>query len=225
MSKIKCGTTAVIHYYLLSYLPLLGGRNPISLSLLNFKQRVQPDLDAWIAYAAEALGTSPLTTDTIITRALRHEETTARRDFPSSLDLLGETLARQFNCQYAPDFIFKTGPTLPSKHLTRRERRIQLAGVYRVADTIARGPATLRGLTVAESGAQNPRFFLIDDILTTGATMRALILALRDAYPGCPITAFTLARADNGRVADPATQEKEAGNVKTLLKRLFTNTF
>jgi predicted amidophosphoribosyltransferase len=46
---------------------------------------------------------------------------------------------------------------------------------------------------------------LIDDILTTGTTMRALISTIRRDYPVCPIRAFTLTRADYTQRVAPLT--------------------
>jgi len=179
-SNIKCGNASFPHYYLCYYLPLTAGKDKPSLSLLKFKQRIQPDLDTWITYAAELLGSVSLSPDTIILRALRHDEVCARADFPSALDVLGHSLAERLHCRYLPTFVCKTRPTLPGKLLTRRQRQTQLENVYK-----------LSGIPLAE----HPPFLLIDDILTTGSTMRALIGALREHYFASPITVFTLTRS------------------------------
>jgi predicted amidophosphoribosyltransferase len=190
-SKIKCGDTWFAHFYLCPYLPLAAGTDALSLSLIKFKQRIQPDLNAWIDCSARLLGQLYFSPDTIIIRPLRHDETTARPDFPSALDLLGQSLATHFRCRYLPTLLTKSRPTLPNKYLTRRERRSQLQDVYQLTTT------------PPSAGAPNPTplnpytpFLLIDDILTTGTTMRALISTIRRDYPDCPINAFTLTRAD-----------------------------
>lgn len=181
-SKLKCGSFYVPHYYLHPYLPLEAGRETMSQSLIRFKQRIQPDLDAWIGSATENLASLPFSTDTIILRALRHDETTARMDFPSALDILGQTIAHRFNCRYLPTMLTKKQPTLPSKYLTRRQRKTQLDDVFTLSGSATIPPAT--------------PFLLIDDILTTGSTMRALVRTLQVPFPVSSITAFTLARAD-----------------------------
>src|ERR1700744_4142430 len=92
------------HDYLCHYLPLSAGTDVFSRSLLKFKRRSQPDLDAWIDCSLEVLKDIPPSQDTIILLALHHDETSiptvapaaspaTRTTFPTSLDLLGETLA------------------------------------------------------------------------------------------------------------------------------------
>jgi predicted amidophosphoribosyltransferase len=195
-SKIKCGNAYFTHLYLRPYLPLSAGADALSLSLVKFKQRIQPDLNTWIEDAAQLLSRLSFSPDTIIIRALRHDETCARPEFPSALDLLGQSLATSFHCRYIPTLVSKSRVTLPNKHLTRRERRSQLRDVYHVAT------ASLSPLTP---------FLLIDDILTTGATMRALISAIRCVYPDCPIHAFTLTRADYASPVDPGSTGVKSG--------------
>src|SRR5579863_8710257 len=180
-SKIKCGDTWFTHYYLCPYLPLAAGPDPLSLSLLKFKQRIQPDLDAWIDCSARLLGRLHFPTDTIIIRPLRHDETTARPDFPSALDLLGQTLAMQIGCRYLPTLLTKSRATLPNKHLTRRERWSQLRDVYHIT-TIPTSTTAALSNPISNRPPSSP-FLLIDDILTTGTTMLALISTLRRAYP------------------------------------------
>lgn len=223
-SKIKCGSIAVPHYYLSRYLPLLAGKHTISLSLLKFKQRIQPDLDAWVACAVESLCDLAIPNDTIIIRALRHDETSVRSDFPSSLDILGETLALQLHCRYQPGLLAKTRPTLPNKYLSRGQRRSQLAGVYYIP---SKGPAPDK--TSISDNPSNPLppntpFLLIDDILTTGTTMRALIRTLRESYPACPLKIFTLTRADDHISIPPMPPEDDPRTLDALKKRIIANT-
>jgi predicted amidophosphoribosyltransferase len=210
-SKIKCGNTSFTHFYLCPYLPLTAGTDSLSLSLLKFKQRIQPDLDAWIDCSRQLLSHLSFAPDTIIVRALRHDETTARMDFPSALDLLGENLALQLRCHYLPTLLTKSRTTLPNKHLTRRERRSQVQDVYHVATPL---PAI----------APSTPFLLIDDILTTGTTMRALIRTLRRHFPACPISTFTLTRADYYCRAEPPVGPREICSAETLKSRIIANT-
>jgi predicted amidophosphoribosyltransferase len=210
-SKIKCGNTYFTHFYLCPYLPLTAGTDSLSHSLLNFKQRIQPDLNAWIDCSAQLLGQLPFSPDTIIIRALRHDETSARPDFPSALDLLGHSLARHLQCRYLPTLLTKSRPTLPNKHLTRRARRSQLHDVYQfVASDPLLTPST--------------PFLLIDDILTTGNTMRALFSTIRRDCPASPIRAFTLTRADYSRQTIPLTAADKIFTLETLKSQIFANT-
>jgi hypothetical protein len=63
------------HDYLCHYLPLSAGTDAFSRSLLKFKRRSQPDLNAWIDCSLEVWKKIPLSPDTIILRALHHDET------------------------------------------------------------------------------------------------------------------------------------------------------
>ena len=215
-SKIKCGDISFTHFYLCPYLPLTAGTDPLSLSLLKFKQRIQPDLDAWIDCSRQLLGHLSFSPDTIIIRALRHDETTARPDFPSALDLLGHSLAIHLHCRYLPTLLAKSRTTLPNKYLTRRERRSQIQDVYHLAPT----PTN----TSSDPLTPATPFLLIDDILTTGATMRALIRTLRHRHPVCPIKTFTLTRADYRCPVQPPAARSEICTAETLKTRIIANT-
>jgi predicted amidophosphoribosyltransferase len=217
-SKIKCGNAFFTHFYLCPYLPQTAGPDALSHSLLNFKQRIQPDLDAWIDCSVQSLSALPFSPDTIILRALRHDETTARMDFPSALDLLGNSLATRLRCRYLPTLLTKSRPTLSGKHLTRYERRAQLQNVYQFAASMPNATTP-----TPNTGAPSP-FLLIDDILTTGATMRALISTLRHHQPDCPIKTFTLTRADYRQQTRSPTPGSENCPLETLKTLIFANT-
>ncbi len=210
-SKIKCGNTFFTHFYLCPYLPLTAGKDTLSHSLLKFKQRIQPDLDAWIDCSTQLLALQPFSADTIIIRALRHDETTARTELPSALDFLGHSLATRLDCRYLPNFLNKSRTTLPNKYLGRRQRRSQIQDVYQVATPIP-------GI------AASTPFLLIDDILTTGATMRAIIRTLSHHYPNCPIKTFTLTRADYRCLAQSPVTRGEICTPETLRDQIFANT-
>ena len=211
------------HYYLCDYLPLSAGKDMISRSLLKFKHRTQPDFSTWIEYALEALHGVSLTPDTIILRALHHDEM-AVSVFPTALDFLGHALARRFGCRYLPSFLRKSRHARPCKELSRRQRKTELRGIYsldpaalpHVALPATTTPAILPATTPLPAqtsdllpapspakpfGDTAPPFLLIDDILTTGTTMRMIIRTLRQTFPLSPIRIFTLARAND----DPST--------------------
>jgi predicted amidophosphoribosyltransferase len=183
-SFIKAGEDCIPHYYLCHYLPLTAGKDPLSRSLVRFKQRLQPDLDTWIASAVEAIRTLAIVADTVILRSLRHDETRVRPEFPGALDLLGKSLAVAFGCRYLPSLLTKSRSTLPNKFLSRGERRAELRQVYRFTP-------------IPDLLPPSTPFLLIDDILTTGTTMRALIRAVRLRSASGPIRVFTLTRAAN----------------------------
>ncbi|GGB14886.1 ComF family protein [Puia dinghuensis] len=179
------------HYYLCDYLPLTSGIDPVSRSLLKFKRGVQPDLDNWLSKTRCALHTKPLTLppDTIIIRALHHKETRAAQDRPSTLDLLGQTLSGHFHFPYHPQLLHKTRPTNTVQGLTRRQRQAELQDVYQV-----NLPVTINITTNLPAAAPPTSLLLIDDILTTGTTIRMIIKTLHSTLPNSTITIFTLAK-------------------------------
>jgi predicted amidophosphoribosyltransferase len=181
------------HYYLCHYLPLSAGKDIFSQSLLKFKRRIQPDLDAWIDCSLEVLKEISLSPDTIILRALSHDETNlspTRTTFPAALDIFGEALAHRFGCPYLPSLLFKSRPTRPCKELSREQRLAELRNIYSIA------PASLPAAAPPDGANPSPPFLLIDDILTTGTTMRMIIRAIRRQFPRSLIRIFTLARSD-----------------------------
>ena len=179
------------HYFLCNYLPRLAGADNLSRSLLRFKEGRQPDLDAWIDCTLEMAGGIPLPPGAVILRALHHQETTARDDKPSVLDLLGQRLADHFQASYRPTLIGKKRTTSEIKSFTRTERRTELQDVY-FTTPIPLPPATTSCL-------------LIDDILTTGTTFRMIIAALHLTFPSLPVQLFTLARSDYDKTLNRST--------------------
>jgi predicted amidophosphoribosyltransferase len=229
-TTLSCLYSSFRHYYLCHYLPLSAGKDMISRSLLKFKRRRQPDFNTWIEGALEALtGISP-SPDTIILRALHHDETMAAPVFPTALDFLGHALADRFGCRYLPCFLCKSHPARPCKELSRRQRKTELRGLYSLH------PAARQLITPAPQSADlsasaiinpqsadpttpdqsvrpqpaSPPFLLIDDILTTGTTMRMIIRPLHRTFPLSPIRIFTLARANyDPKLHEPVTPAQD----------------
>src|SRR6202012_5689631 len=89
-------------------------------------------------------------------------------------------------------------PTLSNKGLTRDQRETQLNDVYYIARETLPLPTDLNSTpTPSSTGPIHPPFLLIDDILTTGATIRTIIHTLVQAFPLSPIQIFTLAKVDH----------------------------
>jgi predicted amidophosphoribosyltransferase len=248
-SSILYHNSSFRHDYLCHYLPVAAGADRLSGSLLRFKRRIQPDLDAWTDCSLEVLrdipvppDSIPMSPDTIVLRALGHEETSAGHGFPAALDLLGEKIATRFGCRYLPSLLLKARFTLPCKYLFRRQRLDELRDVYTVAPAPWPKPAATN--TLHPVPLASPPFLLIDDILTTGTTMRMIIRALRARFPACPIQIFTLARADYNPAFNQSTPprgqnyhletgsgwvvaEEDQGfnSIKTLKGQIFANSF
>jgi predicted amidophosphoribosyltransferase len=177
------------HYYLCHYLPLCSGIDTVSRSLLKFKRGAQPDLDSWIDRTLRGFHETPvvLPPDTLIIRALRHKETRPIPDPPSSLDHLGQALSRQLHTPYLPHLLYKTRSTTVNQVLTRQQRTAELQNVYQI-DSSALPAAKDAASTTPTS------ILLLDDILTTGATILSILQTLHNAFPNCTVTIFTLAK-------------------------------
>jgi hypothetical protein len=219
-TSILYNTTLYPHYYLCNYLPVSVGKDTLSHSLLKFKRGRQPDLNGWIDCSLEMLATPPIppdatiippgtTTvfpgaaiippDSSIIRALHHEETILREDAPStSLDKLGSALAHQFKGRYLPHLLRKSLPTQQIKGLSKEQREAELQGLYSLYPAPAAPPASFPPTIPAAppAGPPTPSFLIIDDILTTGTTMKMIIGAILRSYPNANLLIFTLAKAD-----------------------------
>lgn len=127
----------------------------------------------------------PVPPGATLVRALHHNETTIP-DTPVALDLLGGQLATRFHHHYHPRLLQKARPNRPVKTFGKPRRKEELRGLYSIdsayAATLPEGPPK--------------HWLIIDDILTSGATIHAVIQAIHQSYPGTPLTVFTLTKAE-----------------------------
>jgi ComF family protein len=94
--------------------------------------------------------------------------------------LLAQALARAAALEAVPDLLVRRRATASQHGLSRRERRLNVRGAFAVAP---RRRARLEGA----------RVILVDDVLTTGATVEASATALLGAGAGA-VDVLTLAR-------------------------------
>lgn len=202
------------HYYLCNYLPVSAGPDRISYSLLKFKQGRQPDLSAWLDCSVEILGGSPpsviapgysqsyphdqpvVPPGAILVRALHHQETTVAEGKLTSLDRLGSALAVHFQCFYHPGLLCKSQNAREMKGLSQNQREQELKGLYYL-DAVYY--TTIITPIIMESPhfiKESPHFLVIDDIFTTGTTVKMIIGALTSYFPLSTVCIFTLAKAD-----------------------------
>lgn len=97
----------------------------------------------------------------------------------SQVDLFGRPLARLLKLPYGPVLLTPARP-LPEKHLLRNDERLE----------------AVRGAFAIREGGRvdNLRVLLLDDVMTTGATLDACARALREAGART-IVDLTIARA------------------------------
>lgn len=117
-----------------------------------------------------------------------HPQKLAERGFNQS-HLLASHIASALDIPIRSDLIQRTKATRPQAQLNREERQENVKGAFSVI-----GNARLDGETI----------LLIDDVATTGATLKACAQALKDLGAG-DIWALTVARA-NINTALPLTQ-------------------
>lgn len=133
-----------------------------------FSQRlaevVQRELER---FAADAVVPVPL-----------HRQRSRDRGF-NQVDLFGRKLARQLHLAYRPVLLMRARPR-PEKHLLRSEERWE----------------AVRGAFAMRRGGRvdNLRILLLDDVMTTGATLDACSRALREAGAKS-VLGLTVARA------------------------------
>lgn len=172
---------ALQHYYLCHYKSKAAGSDRLSQSLLRFKSGCEVDVEAWSSCIIEELKKFAWPENTLLLRALASNEVTIEQ--PTSLDRVGDRLRQELKFQYEPHLLSKAHVTPPLKQLSRNERHPALVNTYRFhADqTLATEWSTI---------------LILDDILTTGTTLKAIAAAIRQQLPDVPITGLTLALSE-----------------------------
>ncbi|MEM8770773.1 MAG: ComF family protein [Pseudomonadota bacterium] len=136
---------------------------------------------AWMARAGRDL----LTPSTILAPAPLHRTRLWTRRYNQSA-LLAQSIAKQTGALFQPDLIRRVRATPPQKELTAKARVRNVAGAFRVPE---QNKAKLRGAHIV----------LVDDVLTTGATLSACARALKRAGADV-VDALVLARVVKGAV-------------------------
>ncbi len=139
------------------------------------RTHLAPALGTWLARAGADL---VKTADVMVPVPLHRRRLIARRFNQSAL--LAHCLARQTGQVVATDILRRRRPTGSQTGLTRTQRRTNVTGAFEVA---ARRRSLVEGRKV----------LLIDDVLTTGATVEACAVSLRRAGAD-HIGVLTLAR-------------------------------
>lgn len=172
-----CDSGEFRHYYLCHYRSKSSGSDELSKSILQFKNGNAVHVNVWVDCAVGELKKASIKEDVVIIRALGHQE--ERAAGTTSLDTLGKKLAETFHAQYIPSLLTKS--TTPKLALLKRQER---------AEALFNQYSFL--------GMEYREILIIDDILTTGATMCAIAKSIRTISPSCSLTVFTLAATGNG---------------------------
>jgi predicted amidophosphoribosyltransferase len=185
------------HYYLCNYRPLHAGGDRLSRSLLRFKEALAHDLQAWIDCALTELGQTSFPPDTILIRALASYEKRSSPQTRTALDQLGAAIALKVLLNWKPSLLEKHRTTRPHKNLAAADRWKEVRDVHHISEHAIK-PGT-------------HHFLLIDDILTTGATVVSIIRLLKSFFPAATCSVFTLAKSDQYSTLNTHLQLASAG--------------
>jgi ComF family protein len=156
-----------------------------TIVMLKF-DRIEP-LGHWFACRlGELVQREPHLEADVVVPVPLHRQRLQERGY-NQAELIAEPLARRLRLPYRPGVLVRKRPR-PDKHiLTLRERWESVNGAF-----------------AAQNGSQvdNLRVLLVDDVLTTGATLSACAKALREAGAKSVI-GLTVARAARHPVVDP----------------------
>ena len=166
-------------YHLAYYFPRKYGTNDtVSEYILHFKDNREPYTTKWIALATREVAVKIKDID-IVVRVLGSTELTASGH--TSLDKLGVILAKHTNSVYVKSALNKKRQTRPLKFLSRAERQQELNGLYTFQK-----PKTI--------SSNNPNILLIDDIVTSGTTLKEVNRAIKTVLPQCRLFFFSIGK-------------------------------
>lgn len=161
--------------------------HPIREAIHEFKYEGVRDLAAPLAkWLVAAWQQYRLDAELIVPVPL-HPKREAERGYNQSA-LLARTLARAVGATVAPAELVRTVRTRPQVGLSAEERRRNIAGAFRCTGAVP-----------------GQRIVLVDDVCTTGATLEACALALREAG-AVEVWGLTLARPGPGLNQDEAVR-------------------
>ena len=164
-------------YFLAHYKPRSqGGNDKLSSYLLSFKDGNKEAVGHWVEYAAKEFETSNLSFDVII-RALGSNEVVYTPGHP--LDDLGKKLAGMTQALYLPEIIQKTHANQALKYLPASARHEALRGIFKFDSSKV---------------SENANILIIDDVITTGATIKEMCRTIKVARPDIVIHFFTLTK-------------------------------
>lgn len=169
-------------YYLCGYLPTAEGADAVSQSILSFKNYYYPAMQLWLQYVLEDFDTVEKDKRDLMFRALAHNEirATFKTEAKAPLAFICQKISRWSKIHYPFEMLKKNAETKPLKFLTKEERWEAVKDNFQVCDGFTK--------------RQFRSFWFVDDIITTGATARAVWKALLEYYPDIDFRVYALAR-------------------------------
>jgi predicted amidophosphoribosyltransferase len=172
----KYKDSSVQGYFLCHYIPAQQDTTPISNLLLKFKNNESEKIIIlFCQWACKVLLKEGIQVQTIV-RALHSNETEATGR--TSLDKLGNELAKQLNADYNPAALKKCRMTLPLKKIEFHKREAEVHNVY-----------------ICVPLPETSSILIIDDIYTTGATTSEIVRAIKSTNPNVMIYMFILGKS------------------------------
>lgn len=136
---------------------------------------------AWMTRAGRELVTS----ETVVTAVPLHKNRLLSRRYNQSA-LLAAAIAKSTGASFRPDILERYRSTPPQKQLSASARKRNVAGAFRVREE-------------RKGFIQGAKFVIVDDVLTTGATLSACARSLLRAGAG-NVDALVLARVVKGGI-------------------------
>ena len=166
----------------------------IKQEVWSFKDGVLPAVNRWMGKAVELAESFPDVN--IIVRALGHAELTAESN-GKPLDKLGSALAETLHAEYFPASLKKSKVLQKSTGISAADRAAQVEGTYSLIV-----PNDILNM-------DRPRFLIVDDVYTSGATTREIQRAITEACPSAQVFVFTLVKTIYRSEANKASAEMQ----------------
>ena len=174
--------------HLAYYFPSSHGRasDTISDHILEFKDNQEPFVSKWIDLVINEIDSLPLVD--FIVRVLGSNETTASGN--TSLDKLGRAIAESTDAKYCPTWLEKSRQSQPLKFMDKAARQNELDGLFFFSiKGEKRGNPRLN-----RDGRRFVKILIIDDVTTTGSTIKEIYRTIHKKYPRLSIHAFALGK-------------------------------
>jgi len=174
--------------HLAYYFPSSHGResDTISEHLLKFKVNQEPFVTKWVDLIISEIDSLPLVD--FIVRVLSSKETSASGN--TSLDKLGRAMAEATDAKYCPTWVEKKRQTQQLKFMGKAARQNELDGIF----TFSIKGEKRGNPRIHEGGERFIKIMIIDDVTTTGSTIKEIYRTIHEKYPKCPVHAFVLGK-------------------------------
>lgn len=196
--RIKFDDTRFIKlWHLFYYFPRKSAWDNNAQLILDFKSNSRSAAEYLLDCALRELRGYKLNEEIFVIRGLKSNETRAISDAGYAMDWLGQGIATGIGGIYIPQLLMKKRATQQLKQLRARERENELADVYGVRDL---------GL-----GLNQRNILLLDDVVTTGATSRAVVRAILESFPAAKINVFALGWTPTKKQQHTLFEQQTAG--------------